>query len=351
MNAISSPPSFHVAPVRRRPVSRCILLASAVVCAAAASGCASASADKASATAAPAKISVVPSVIDFNSVVVGQKNSQTVRITNSSAVPVSLQRVRVSGSGFALSSVNTPLPLAPGKHANVSVVFAPSAMTPANGSLVISSPDLKAPVTVPLSGSGEKPTAALAASPASINFGTRAVKSSSSQTITLKNTGNIPFSIDSIMLTGSAFSVSGLTAGVSVSPGQSLNFQAWFHPTATGGLSTTVTISSAAISAPLKIPLSGSASTAAENPSSVSSHSVSLDWNASSNGIAGYHIYRGTSSSGPFSRISGSLISSLSYLDVSVQAGAEYFYVVTAVGADGLESVFSNEAMATIPSP
>src|SRR6266404_6498485 len=77
-----------------------ILVAAAII-SAAISGCASASADKTSAATA-AKISVVPSIIDFKSVVVGQKNSQTVKITNSSSNSVNLNSLHVSGTGFSL---------------------------------------------------------------------------------------------------------------------------------------------------------------------------------------------------------------------------------------------------------
>lgn len=348
MRGIFSRPRLRSATVVRSSAPLCMFAAVAIFLATI-SGCASISADK---TPVTAKISVVPAVINFNSVVVGQKNSQTVRITNSSATSIGLQRLRTSGSGFTLSSLATPLLLAPGKDANVHVVYAPSSTAAAQGSLFISSPDLPEPLSVPLSGSGEKAAAALAASPANINFGTRAVKSSSSQSVTLKNTGNMPFSINSVTLTGSAFSISGITAGVSLSSGQTLNFQVWFRPTTSGSSSTTVTLASAALSAPVKITLAGSANTSASTSGPGSPrHSVTLDWNPSSDTVVGYHIYRSTSSSGPFSRISGSLVSSLNYLDASVQAGAEYFYVVTAVEASGAESAFSNVASGAIPSP
>ena len=40
-----------------------------------------------------------------------------------------------------------------------------------------------------------------------------------------------------------------------------------------------------------------------------------------------------------------------SYSDNTVQSGATYFYVVTAVDVGSLESTYSSEAMATIPAP
>ena len=154
MHGKSSRLLFRSLALRHLATSHQILVAAAII-SAAISGCASVSADKSSA-ALGAKISVVPSVIDFKSVVVGQKNSQTIKITNSSAESIGLEQLRVSGSGFTLSPAKVPVILPVGAQISVSVVFAPSSASGASGSLVISSSDLKAPVSVPLSGSGEK---------------------------------------------------------------------------------------------------------------------------------------------------------------------------------------------------
>jgi fibronectin type 3 domain-containing protein len=39
------------------------------------------------------------------------------------------------------------------------------------------------------------------------------------------------------------------------------------------------------------------------------------------------------------------------YTDNTVQAGQTYYYVTTAVDSSGIESVFSTETMAVIPTP
>ena len=82
----------------------------------------------------------------------------------------------------------------------------------------------------------------------------------------------------------------------------------------------------------------------------VTSHSVLLTWDAStSQDVIGYNAYRGTTSGGPYTKLNSSLISSTSYLDQSVQSGNTYYYVTTAVNSQGLESVYSNQAVATVP--
>jgi fibronectin type 3 domain-containing protein len=42
---------------------------------------------------------------------------------------------------------------------------------------------------------------------------------------------------------------------------------------------------------------------------------------------------------------------STSYIDTSVKGGATYYYVSTAVAGSGVESKFSNQLRAAIPSP
>ncbi len=77
---------------------------------------------------------------------------------------------------------------------------------------------------------------------------------------------------------------------------------------------------------------------------------VALSWTASTSpGIAGYNAYRSTSSGGPYTNLNSSLISTTSYTDQTVQSGYTYYYVTTAVDSLGLESVYSNQAAATVP--
>jgi len=81
----------------------------------------------------------------------------------------------------------------------------------------------------------------------------------------------------------------------------------------------------------------------------VLSHSVALNWNAStSSDVVSYSAYRGSTPGGPYALVA-SAISGLSYADMSVQAGVTYYYVVTATSSNGQESVDSNEAKASVP--
>jgi len=79
-------------------------------------------------------------------------------------------------------------------------------------------------------------------------------------------------------------------------------------------------------------------------------HSVALEWSASTTaGVAGYNVYRSTTSGGAYTKISTSLLAGLGFIDNTVNSGITYYYVVTAVLASGAESAFSVQTAATIP--
>ncbi len=105
----------------------------------------------------------------------------------------------------------------------------------------------------------------------------------------------------------------------------------------TGGL----TITSNASNSPTKISLSGTGAAA--------SYSTSLSWTASTSSVMGYNVYRGTTSGGPYTKLTASVDSNTSYADDSVQAGLTYYYVVTSVNSSGAESAYSNQVSAAIP--
>lgn len=88
--------------------------------------------------------------------------------------------------------------------------------------------------------------------------------------------------------------------------------------------------------------------------STYNTHAANLSWTASTSpNISYYNIYRGTTSGGPYSKISSTTANSgvTTYQDTSVQAGHTYYYVGTAVDVSGNESGYSNQATAPIPTP
>ena len=78
-------------------------------------------------------------------------------------------------------------------------------------------------------------------------------------------------------------------------------------------------------------------------------HTVNLTWDASTSPVVGYNVYRGFGSDGPYSRNTTALVIPLSYSDMTAKSGQTYYYVTTAVDAQGVESDYSNQTKAVIP--
>jgi fibronectin type 3 domain-containing protein len=79
-------------------------------------------------------------------------------------------------------------------------------------------------------------------------------------------------------------------------------------------------------------------------------HSVDVSWNASTSTVAGYNVYRGFQPGGPYQLVNPSG-QALAFTDSTVQSGTTYYYVVTSLDSSGVESNFSNEAVAVVPNP
>lgn len=98
--------------------------------------------------------------------------------------------------------------------------------------------------------------------------------------------------------------------------------------------------------------LVGTSNAPPQNPGTApTTHSVTLNWDASTSAVVGYNVYRATQAGGPFTRLNSSPIGRNSYADSRVQGGQTYFYLVTAVDGKGVESAFSNKVHAAVPSP
>lgn len=102
-------------------------------------------------------LSAVPSSLAFGTQVLNTAMTQTVKITNTGSVAVSITQDTISGSGFTVG-VTTPINLNVGQSLNVPVVFDPGAAGTVNGNLALVSNGTTL-LSVPLSGTGLAPLA------------------------------------------------------------------------------------------------------------------------------------------------------------------------------------------------
>jgi len=117
-----------------------------------------------------------------------------------------------------------------------------------------------------------------------------------------------------------------------------------FTPAAAASVTGSVTVASNATNSPATISLSGTGVQPV-------SHSVTLNWTASISPVAGYNVYRSTVSGGPYTKLNSTLVTTTQYTDSTVQAGQTYYYVTTSVDSSNVESTYSNQVSATIPTP
>jgi hypothetical protein len=191
--------------------------------------------------------------------------------------------------------------------------------------------------------------AALQVTPSSISFGNQSLESTATQSVTIKNTGNIKITINGITAVGAGFGYSTLSPGSTLTPNQSVTFQVSFRPQVSGSAAGDISILSSNLSTPASISVSGTGVTSSTSTSPPPvPHSVLLSWAPSASSVTGYRVYRDNGSGLlPLT----SVIPDLTYTDTSVVSGDTYHYSVTAVDAAGGESSFSNEVTAVIPTP
>jgi len=294
--------------------------------------------------AAPAPaIQVSSTSINFGNDPVGTNSSQSLIITNTGAATLTITQVNETGSVFSVSGYSLPLNITAGKQATITVGFLPTLVGAASGSISIVSNAPTSPTPVSLTGTGIAATFTLGISPTSLSFGNVTTSTSSaSQSVTITNTGNSNVTISQITLTGAGYSMTGGSAPVTLTPTQNLMLAVQFSPTTAGSVSGSISIVSNASGSPAAVSLSGTGVAPAQ-------YSVTLTWVASTSSVAGYNVYRGTVSGGPYTKINSSLITGLTYSDSTVVNGTEYYYVATAVDSSGDESVNSNEVSASIP--
>ena len=223
----------------------------------------------------------------FGDVVVGAQQSQTVTLTNTGGSSVNISQASVSGAGFQLSGIATPLTLNASQSATFTVTFAPQASGNASGAVTITSNGSNPTITMVLSGTGIA-AGDLTPSLSSEAFGSVTVGNKQTVSETLTNTGGESVTISQVAISGTGFSLSGITAPVTLTSGQSATFSVTFTPASAGSASGAVTITSNGSNPTLSIPLSGTGTAAigqlAVTPTTLAEGSVVVGTSSTASG-------------------------------------------------------------------
>ena len=226
-------------------------------------------------------LSASPSSINFGTA--GNNVTQLAALTNTGTASVTVQQISASGSGFAVSHAALPWKLASGQSATFSISFTPTAGSTSSGSVSIVSNAYDSTLSIPLTGAGAS-AGILSANPTSNSFGSVQVGSSASQYQSVTNSGGSNVNISQANVSGSGFSISGLSLPITLTAGQSYTFSTAFSPKSSGTASGSIVIVSDASNSNLSIALSGTATASGQlllSPTTLDFGSITVGQNKS----------------------------------------------------------------------
>jgi hypothetical protein len=188
-------------------------------------------------------------------------------------------------------------------------------------------------------------TPTLTINAASVAFGSVDLGQPATQTVTLSSTGSASVTVNSAVVAGTGFTLSGSALPVTLAPGQTATLGVEFNPTVAGAATGTLTVSStSSTNATAAIALTGTGTAV--------SYQVNLSWDApvdSTDPVAGYNIYRAPSGGTVYQLVNPSVESLTAYVDTTVVAGSSYDYIVESVDASGVASAPTTPVLVTIP--
>ncbi|HJT57984.1 MAG TPA: choice-of-anchor D domain-containing protein [Ktedonobacteraceae bacterium] len=211
-------------------------------------------------------VSLDPTSLGFGNQNVGTMSAaQTVTLTNSGTLPLSISSIGINGanaSDFAQTNncPSSPSTLAVNASCTVYVNFDPGSAGSKSASLTFTDNAGDSPESVPLTGTGVVPAPAASLNPTSVTFSTQNVGTSSApQGVTLSNTGTLSLTISSIAITGTNAGDFSQTNNCpsSLAIGASCTIDVTFTPTGNGARSAAVTLTDNAPDSPQSVALAG----------------------------------------------------------------------------------------------
>ncbi len=227
-------------------------------------------------TGSPA-LALSASSLSFGSANVGTTTTQSLTLSNSGSAALVISNATVSGTGYTISALSLPLTLNPGQSTPLAVSFDPTAAGSSVGSVSISSNASVSPARVALSGTGVAvSTPVLALSSALLSFGSVNTGTTTTQSVTLSNSGTGALIISSASVSGTGYTISALAVPVTLNAGQITPLTVSFDPKTAGSSTGSISITSNSTGSASSVALSGTGVSLVLNatPSTVSFGSV-----------------------------------------------------------------------------
>jgi hypothetical protein len=276
-----------------------------------------------------------PASLSFGKVGVGESSTLPVVLINTRPRRVTLKSVQITGRAFSVSGATFPLTLAAGQRVRLNAAFKPEVDGLTDGSLSISGPALR----VPLTGTGTSASRPhLAMIPGTLSFGNVSVGTTETLTLGLRANGG-SVTISSLSSSSSQFAVPGVAFPLTIPAGEESSLNVTFTPQNDGNKSAKLSLASNAANSPASETLTGTGT----------APYVTLSWNASTSEVTGYNVYRSPSRTGRYTKINASLDPDTTYRDATIVGGSTYFYATTAVNSTGQESGYSNRVEVVVP--
>ncbi len=169
--------------------------------------------------------------LDFGAVQIGASSTDAFAIKNIGAIPATSGEVVLANpqAPFAIQQAIDSLP-EPGGEKRLQITFAPEHGGPFATELIVTSPDFDA-LSIPLQGQGLAPQAAISPLPeVGINFETVELGQRPVRRVTLLNHGQSALHIESSLIDGAAFALSGALFPATIAPTERLELSVVFGP-------------------------------------------------------------------------------------------------------------------------
>jgi hypothetical protein len=172
-------------------------------------------------------------IADFGDVNVGSAKDKVAVLTNTGLGNITVAVPTVAGAGYSLTGTDCPSPLAPAESCNITARLTPSAPGDNAGQLSVTTG--AGALSANLVGRGVSSDLQISSGPVA-SFGSVAVGASAvSNTITLKNTGNVPADGLALQVTDATdYAVENSTCGSSLPAGGTCSFVVRFSPQSAG---------------------------------------------------------------------------------------------------------------------
>src|SRR5215472_6510769 len=202
-------------------------------------------------------VTLSPTRLAFGKRVLGTSSTATVvKLTNTGAGTLNISSITINGD-FAISGKTCGTTVAPGANCNISVTFTPTLIGVRTGTLTFNDNAPTNPQRVTLTGTGTQ----LSLSPASFNFGTVAVgTTSAAKSVMVTNVGTTPVTFTSISIAGTNpgdYQISANSCGTSLAATGSCTVSVRFKPTAAAPRRATLRVADNGGGSPQTASLSG----------------------------------------------------------------------------------------------